>query len=72
MVQQKRILLASMGMWVQSLASLSRLRIRCCHELWRRSQMQLGSGVLWLWCRPATAALIQPLPGYFHMLQVQP
>ena len=26
-------------------ASLSRSWIRCCHELWCRSQMQLGSGV---------------------------
>jgi len=23
--------------------------------------MQLGSGVLWLWCRPAVTALIQPI-----------
>ena len=33
-------------MWVQSLASLSGLRIRCCHELWGRS---------------AATALIRPL-----------
>ena len=33
-----------------------------CHELWCRSQTQLGSGVLlWLWCRPAAAAPIGPL-----------
>ena len=31
-------------MWVESLTSLSRLRIQRCHELWCRSQMQLGSG----------------------------
>ena len=29
----------------QSLASLSGLRIRHCHELWCRSKTQLGSGV---------------------------
>ena len=32
-------------MWVWPLASLSGLRIWHCHELWSRSQMQLGSGV---------------------------
>ena len=32
-----------MRLWVQSLASFSGLRIQCCHELWCRSQMQLGS-----------------------------
>ena len=31
--------------WVRSLASLSGLRIWCCHELWCMSQMQLGSRV---------------------------
>ena len=49
-----------MKMWVQSLASL-RLRIQHCHELQCRLQIQLGSGVLWLWCRLAAAALSQPL-----------
>ena len=34
-----------MRMQVQSLASLGRLRIQCCHELCCRSQMWLGSGV---------------------------
>ena len=34
-----------MRVWVRSLASLSRLRIRRCHELWCRSQTQLGSGI---------------------------
>ena len=45
MVQQNQILLVSMRTQVQSLASLSGLRIRCCHELWCRSHMRLGSGV---------------------------
>ena len=44
--QQKQILLASMRMQVQSLASLSELRIQHCRELW---------------CRPAATVLIQPL-----------
>ena len=35
----------SMRMQVLSLASLSGLRIQCCHELWYRSQSQLVSGV---------------------------
>ena len=29
----------------QSLVSLSGLSIQCCHDLWRRSQMQIGSCV---------------------------
>ena len=32
-------------MQVQSLALLSGLRIRGCHELWCRLQMLLGSGI---------------------------
>ena len=43
--QQKRIRLGTMRLQVQSLASLSRLRIWCCHELWCRLQMWLGSGI---------------------------
>ena len=34
-----------MRMLVRSLASLSGLRIRHCHELWCRSQTQLRSGI---------------------------
>ena len=34
-----------MRMWVRSLASLSGLRIRCCHELWCKLQTRLGSGL---------------------------
>ena len=34
-----------MRMQVQSLGFLSGLRIRSCHELWYRSQMQLRSGI---------------------------
>ena len=43
--QQKQTRLVSMRMRVGSLASLSGLRIRCCHKLWCRSQTWLGSGV---------------------------
>ena len=43
--QWKGIRIVSMRMWVQALASLSGLRIQCCHRLWCRSQMGLGSGV---------------------------
>ena len=32
-----------MRLWVRSLALLSGLRIWCCHELWCRSQIRLGS-----------------------------
>ena len=44
MVQQKRIWLGTMRWQVWSLASLSGLRFRHCHELWCRSKTQLGSG----------------------------
>ena len=44
-VQRKRIRLGTMRLRVQSLASLSGLRIRHCRELWHRSQMRLGSDV---------------------------
>ena len=37
--------LVSMRVRVQSLASFSRLKIRCCHELWYRSQTCLRSFV---------------------------
>ena len=65
-----RTLLVSMRMWVQSLVLLSGLRIWCCCELWCRLQMWLDPMLLWLLCRPAAAAPIQPWPGNFHMLQV--
>ena len=44
-VQQKQIQLRTMSFRVQSLASLSGLRIWRCCELWCRSQTQLGSHV---------------------------
>ena len=40
------IRLISMRMWSPPLAWLSGLRIRCCCELWGRSQMWLGSGIV--------------------------
>ena len=43
--QWKRIQLGTMKLCVRSLASISGLRIRCCHELWCRSQMQLEYGI---------------------------
>ena len=43
--QQKQIWLVSMRTQISSLASLSQLRIWCCHELWCKSQTWLGSGV---------------------------
>ena len=48
---------------VQSLALVSGLRIWCCHELWYRSQMWLGSDVAMAVAghRPGTTAPIQPL-----------
>ena len=43
-------------MWVQSLALLNGLRIQHCRKCQQRSQMWLGSWVVWLGCRPAAAA----------------
>ena len=57
-VQWKQICLGTMRLQVQSLASLSGLRIWPCCELCCRSQPQLGSMLLWLWCRPASVAPI--------------
>ena len=45
MAQWKQIQLGSMRMRVQSLASLSGLRIQRCRKLWCRSQMRPRSGV---------------------------
>ena len=44
---------------VRSLASLSGLRIQCCHGVGHRCGSDLA--LLWLLCRPAAIALIQPL-----------
>ena len=44
-LQQKRIQLGTMRLWVRTLASLSGLGIWCCYELWCRLQMWLGSCV---------------------------
>ena len=48
-----------MRMWVRSLALLSGLKIWGCCELW--CTCRRGSDLMWLWCRPAAVALIQPL-----------
>ena len=45
MPQRKRTRLGTMRLRVRFLASLSGLGIQHCHELWCRSQTQLGSGV---------------------------
>ena len=59
--QQKSILVGTMRLCVQSLASLSGLRIQHCCERWCRLQMQLRPALLWLQYRPAAAALMRPL-----------
>ena len=48
-----------MKMRVQSLASLSRLRIQHCRELWCRLQMRLGSSIAV--AVAVAVVLIQPL-----------
>ena len=61
MVQWKQIGLVSMRMRVRSLASLSGSGI--CIAVSCGVDHRLGSdpALLWLWCRLATAAPIQPL-----------
>ena len=49
MARQKWIWLGTMRSRVQSLASLSGLRIQRCQELWCRLQTWLGSGVAMSW-----------------------
>ena len=44
--QVKEPSVISVRMQVQSLASLSGLGIQCCHKLWHRLQMWLGSSVV--------------------------
>ena len=61
MAQWKRIRLQAMRMKVQSLASLSRLRIQHCHELWSTLQTQLGSGIAVVWRGSEATAPIRPL-----------
>ena len=61
MAQQKRISLGTMRLQLQSLASLSGLRIWHYHELRYRSQTRFRSALLWLWHRPAAVAPIGPL-----------
>ena len=60
-MQQKQIRLGTMRLWVQFLASLGRLRIRCCSELWCRLQTWLRSDVAMAVIRLAAVALIGPL-----------
>ena len=57
-----RTRLISVRTQVQSLASLSGLRIQHCDKPWQGSH-RCGSDpvLLWLWPRPAAAALILPL-----------
>ena len=50
-----------MRLQVQSLATLSGLRIRCCRELWCNDRCGSDPVLLWLWLRPVAAALIRPL-----------
>ena len=59
LAQGLTIRLGTMRLRVRFLASISGLRIRCCREF--RSQTWLGSAWLWLCCRPALVAPIQPL-----------
>ena len=50
-----------MRLHVQSLASLSGLRIWHCHGLWQRSKIQLGSCIAVVWYSVAATAPVGPL-----------
>ena len=52
-------------MRVRSLASISGLGIRCCPNCSIGHRLSLDPALLWLWCRPAAAALIRPLTWEF-------
>ena len=56
-----RTRLVSMRMWVQSLASLCGSGIWCCRKCSVGHRRSSDLALLWLWCRSAAAALIQPL-----------
>ena len=53
--------IVSERVWVRTLDSLSGLRIWRGHTLWRRSQMQLGSGVAMAVAQASAVAPILPL-----------
>ena len=65
-LSELRTQLVSMRMWVQSLASLSGLRICCCYMLWYSSQMRFGSSiavaVAWVSGAVSIRLLAQELP----------
>ena len=63
--QQKQIWWISMRMWVWSLALLSGLRMRHCHELWYRSQTWLRSHIAVTVAEASAVALIQSLAWKF-------
>ena len=60
-----------MRLRVRSLALLSGLRIPCCHELWCRSQRQLGSYVA-VAVAGSCSSDSTPSLGTSHMLQERP
>ena len=59
--QRKQIWLGTKRLQVQSLASLSGLRIQRCPELWYSCRRSSDPALLWLWCRPAAVVLTGPL-----------
>ena len=61
MAQRKRIQLGTMRLWIQSLASLSGLRIRVTLTYSIGCRWGSDLALLWLWCRLAAVALIGPL-----------
>ena len=57
---------------VQSLASLSELRIQCYRELWCTSKIRLRLALMCLWYRPAVVADSTPSLGISICLRCSP
>ena len=65
-----------MAQWLMNLTrshDCSGLRIRHCHELWCRSQTQLGSGIAVTLVQASgySSKRLEPQPGNLHMSWVQ-
>ena len=65
MAQWKDTQLISMKMWVWSLASISGVRSQHCLNYGKGHGYGSDLVLLWLWCRLAAVALIQPLAWEF-------
>ena len=71
MVQQKRIRLGTLRLWIRSLASISGLRISIATSCGVGCTHGSDLVLLWLWHKPEATTLIRPLawePPYAILL----